>query len=109
MIEKYHLARSSELLDELNTFGIVLLLDLLIIRKACMFGRLLEVLEPSRVKRHCVLFTTKVLNGDLTFLATIVLFPFSSLRVGVNMKVRSRSVLRWDKVEEACGCGGRLC
>jgi len=108
MIEEYYPARPSELLDELNALRIVLSLDLLVIREGCMFSRVFVVLEPSRVERYGVLFTTKILDDDLAFLAAVVRVPLTCLRVDSGAHIRLRTIFGCDEEEEVRRCRGWL-
>jgi len=108
MIEEYYPACPSELLNELNALRIVLSLDLLVVRETCMFGRFFVVLEPSRVERYSALFTTKILDDNLAFLAPVVRVSLTCLRIDGGARIRLRTIFRFDEEREVCRRGGGL-
>lgn len=115
MVKGHDAARAGELLHELDALGVVLALDLRVVRERRVLLRAAEVLEARRIERDGVLLPANVLNLHLVRLAHPVLAALARRRVRVNVDVRLLAVRGRREVDELGGhCvgdrhGSRVC
>lgn len=93
-------ARARQLLDKLDTLGIILPLDLLIVRERCVFLRVSGVQESRGVERVSILIAADVLYLDGVRLLDPVLIAHARFRVRIDGCVWLGAVERREEVDE---------
>jgi hypothetical protein len=104
MVEDNGTARSGGLLDKLNAFRVILLLDFLIVYEARVLRNLPAKLETSVIKRVLVLRATDVLDINDVVVIHPVPRTFPSDTINVDIVIGTRTVRRGEGVIESAGC-----